>query len=100
MSSAQFEVGQNADEAVKKHVERCKKIAFSVAPCNRAKAEEAVSNIYSNAGRKPPTYFVWFGSPFYGAVAAALLAKVTTSVHDQVVTQFKRQCSAKLWKMI
>ncbi len=100
MSSAQFEVGQNADEAVKKHLARCKQVAFNTTACNRPKAEEAVCKIYSNAGIKPPQYFVWFDSPFHGSVAAALLAKVTTSVHDRVVTKFKRQCSAKLWKMI
>ncbi len=100
MSSAQFEVGQNADEAVKKHVERCKRVAFNTTACNRPKAEEAVGQIYANAGRKPPSYFVWFASPFHGSVAAALRAKGTNSVHTQVVTRLKKQCSAKLWKMI
>ncbi len=100
MSSAQFEVGQNADEAVKKHVARCKQVAFNVSACNRPKAEEAVCKIYSNAGLAPPRYFVWFDSPFHGSIAAVLLSKGTKSVYAQVVTKFKNQCSAKLWKLI
>ncbi|MCC6980353.1 MAG: hypothetical protein IT343_18685 [Candidatus Melainabacteria bacterium] len=100
MPSAEFEVGQNADEAVKKQVTRCKQVAFNTSPCNRPKAQEAVSQIYKNAGATPPRYFIWFKSPFHGAIAAVLLAKGTNSVHAQVVTKFKNACSAKLWKMI
>lgn len=100
MSSTQFEVGQNADEAVKKVVERSKAVAFNISPCDRRKAEEAVCSIYSNAGLNPPRYFVWFDSPFHGAVSAALVSKGTNSVHKQVVTNFRNQCSAKLWKLI
>ncbi len=100
MSSAQFEVGQNADQAVKKHVQRCRQVAFNTTACNRQKAQEAVCQIYTNAGVAPPRYFVWQDSPFHGSIAAVMLSKGATSVHDLVVTKFKNRCSVKLWKMI
>lgn len=100
MSSAQFEVGQNADEAVKKVVERSQGVAFNVLACDRSKAEEAVCSVYQKAGLAAPRYFVWFQSPFHGAIAAAMVSKGTKSVHKQVVIDFKNQCSGKLWKLI
>ncbi|HIA50632.1 MAG TPA: hypothetical protein EYN91_00850 [Candidatus Melainabacteria bacterium] len=100
MSSVPLEVGQNADEAVKKVVERSKPVAFNTNAADRRKAEEAVCGVYTSAGLKAPRYFVWFDSPFHGAIAAAMVSKGTKSVHKQVVTDLKNQCSAKLWKMI
>lgn len=100
MSSASFEVGQNADEAVKKHLARCRQVAFNTSACNRLKAQEAVIQIYTNAGVAPPRYFLWFDSPFHGSLGAVLLSKGTKSVYEHVVTKFKNRCSAKLWKMI
>ena len=100
MSSAQFDVGQNADEAVKKVVQRCIPVAFNTSPCDRRRTEDAIGNIYQNAGLKPPRYFVWFDSPFHGAIAAAMVTKGTKSVHKQVVTDFRNRCNAGLWHLI
>lgn len=100
MSSTQLVVGNAGEDAIAKHVARCKTVAFNVSACNRQKAQDAVSKIYATAGFRPPQYFVWFPSPFAASLAAVLLSKTNESYFENVIARLKGRCSTQLWKMI
>lgn len=68
------------------YLERYLKMGLSTEPCDRAKAEAAITASYEYTKRPKPE-FVWADSPFKGAVIAAQLAKGDLDVSREEISE-------------
>ena len=64
---------------------------LAVGPCDRPAMERAADEAYRCAEMKPPKLKIWLGSPFSGAIGAAILTSA------QVGDQVGAQVGAQVW---
>ncbi len=70
--------------------------------CDRPAMERAADEAYRCAEKKPPRLKIWLGSPFSGAIGAAILtsAQVGDQVGAQVWDQVGAQVRAQVWDQV
>ncbi len=66
---------------------------------DRKAAEKAMRDVYTVAGLKSPSVFIWLDSPLQGAYAAYLLSNLK-KVRDQVEAQVEAQVGAQVWDQV
>ncbi len=77
---------------IPEYLEKYNKIGTNTSPCDRARAEAAVSASYAYLKFTPPT-FVWADSPFQGARLAAQLAKGCQDVTEEEISDQRNKAS-------
>ncbi|MGE3267134.1 MAG: DUF6745 domain-containing protein [Chloroflexota bacterium] len=68
--------------------------------CDRPKAEAAIRQLYRVGGRAEPEIILWLGSPWAGAVTAALLASIGEPASKQLRGQLWDQLGDQLWDQL
>jgi hypothetical protein len=86
MSKKIAKLTKEQEEMIPKYLETYLSIGLSTEPCDRAKAEAAITEIYAIKGLKKPE-FIWADSPFQGTVLAAQVLKGDSKVTSKEVQE-------------
>lgn len=86
-----------SESAIARQIDSWRKIGFSTARAEREQACDAIKQQYARVRLRPPRYFVWLDSPWKGAVAAAILSRLTPTCYDPVLRIFKETFAKKIW---
>lgn len=74
-------------------------VGLSTAPADRPAAEEGVRLAYAAANLPPPQHYLWRGSPWAGALAAAQLAAgQDPDPHAPLSTELLQQIRDQVWQ--
>jgi hypothetical protein len=93
-------LGAATEEALRMQRKIWHDIAFCVKKADRERAESAVLQVYQACSAPPPRDILWFDSPMQGAIAAALIAELSTNIDDSVAPSTKVHADNVFWSKV
>ncbi len=93
--SKEIKITKEHEKFIPEYLERFRAIGLNTDPCDRLKAEIAVSELFAEINRQPgyentlpvPTTYIWFSNPFDAAEFAARIALPENAEFGDIVKQ-------------